>query len=94
MVVALQDKEYTEVKRRLEGKDGEVIFRASPQDDFEYAMVTIATDGRPTAFFYYYLDASKKPALKRLPGKVSMTFMNGKREAFVFTGADSAGWLN
>jgi hypothetical protein len=93
MVVALQDKEFTEVKRRLEGKDGDVIFRTSRHDGFEYAMVTIATSGKPAMFFYYYIDASRKPALKRLPGKVSMTFMNSKREAFVFAGVDSKGWL-
>ncbi|HEY3274897.1 MAG TPA: YkgJ family cysteine cluster protein [Methanocella sp.] len=94
MVVALPDKEFTEVKRRLEGRSGDVVFRTSPQGDFEYAMVTIMTDGKPTAFFYYYIDVSKKPALKRTPGQVSITFMNGKKEVFVFTGADSAGWLN
>jgi Fe-S-cluster containining protein len=94
VVVALQDKEYNEVKRRLEGKDGDVVFRTSSQDGFEYALVTIATEGRPAAFFYYYLEAGKKPGLKHTPGKVSITFMNSRREAFVFTGADRAGWLS
>jgi hypothetical protein len=94
MVVALQDKDFTEVKRRLEGKDGDVVFRASAHGGFEYATVTITTDGRPTAFFYYYIDAAKKPVLKRVPGKVSITFMSSRKEDFVFTGADSAGWLS
>ena len=94
IVVALQDKEFKEVKRRLEGKDGAVVFRPSPQDGFEYAMVTISFDGKPAAFFYYYLDAGRKPALQHLQGKVSITFMNSRKEAFVFTGADEAGWLS
>jgi Fe-S-cluster containining protein len=94
MVVALQDKDFTDVKRRLEGKDAEVVFHPSLQGGFEYATVTIMTDGKPTAFFYYYIDAGKKPALKRLPDKVSITFMSSRREAFILTGADSAGWLS
>jgi hypothetical protein len=94
MVVALQDGEFKQVRTCLEGKDGEVIFRSSPQDGFEYATVTIATDGRPAAFFYYYLDTARKPALNRIPGKVSITFMNSRKEAFAFAGTDTAGWLD
>jgi hypothetical protein len=70
-----------------------VVFHQSLHDGFEYATVTITANGSPTAFFYYYLDAGKKPALKRLPGKMSITFMNSRKEAFVFSGADGAGWL-
>jgi Fe-S-cluster containining protein len=94
MVVALQDKEFKQARTHLEGKDGEVEFRSSPQDGFEYALVTITTDGKPTAFFYYYLDTARKPELNRVPGKVSITFMNSRKETFVFTGADTAGWLS
>jgi hypothetical protein len=51
-------------------------------------------EGRPTAFFYYYLDIARKPELNRRPGKVSITFMNSRKEAFVFTGDDLSGWLS
>jgi Fe-S-cluster containining protein len=94
VVVALQDKEFKELKSRIEGRDGEVIFHPSLRDGFEYATVTLATNGSPTAFFYYYLDAGKKPALKRAAGKISITFMNSRKEVFVFSGADRAGWLS
>jgi Fe-S-cluster containining protein len=94
VVVAMQDKEFKELKSRIEGEDGEVIFHPSLHDGFEYSTVTIATNGNPVSFFYYYLDAGKKPALKRLTGKVAITFMNSRKEAFVFSGADRAGWLS
>jgi hypothetical protein len=71
-----------------------VIFRSSLYSGFEYSTVTITVDGRPAAFFYYYLDVSRKPAIKHLPGKVSISFMNGRKELFSLAGNDLSGWLS
>jgi hypothetical protein len=94
MIAALLDEDFKEVRRRLEGKEGEVIVNASVRSGFEYSTVTITTGGRPVAFFYYYLDAARKPAIKHLPDKISITFTNSKKETFVFTGNDRSGWLS
>jgi hypothetical protein len=93
MVAALLDEDYKEARRRLEGKQGDVIVSGSVSSGFEYSTVTITIGDRPAAFFYYYLDAARKQAIKHLPDKVSITFTNSKKETFVFTGNDRSGWL-
>ena len=93
MVVALQDREFKETRKRLEGKDGGVTVNASVRSGIEYSAVTVTIGGSPAVFFYYYVDAGRKPSIRHQPGKVSVTFMNSRKEAFVFTGDDIFGWL-
>jgi len=93
MIVALQDREFKEARKRLEGKEGSVIVNASVRSGIEYSAITVTIGGSPAVFFYYYLDEARKPSIRRQPGRVSVTFMNSRKEAFVFTGDDISGWL-
>ncbi|OPY25280.1 MAG: Flagellin N-methylase [Methanocella sp. PtaU1.Bin125] len=93
IIIVLQDGDYKVAKRRLEGKECGIDVNASVRSGIEYAAVTVTIDGRPAIFFYYYLDAARKSAIRHPPGKVSITLMNSKKDAFAFTGDDAAGWL-
>ncbi|MGA9141542.1 MAG: YkgJ family cysteine cluster protein [Methanocella sp.] len=93
MIVALQDKDYKEIRKRIDGRECGVSVNASVRSGIEYSAVTITTGGSPATFFYYYLDAGRKPSIRHQPGKVSVTFMNSRKEAFAFTGDDLSGWL-
>jgi Fe-S-cluster containining protein len=94
MIVALQDREFKETRKRLEGREGGVIVNASVRSGIEYSAVRIMIGGSPAIFFYYYLDAGRKHSIRHQPGKVSVTFMNSRKEAFAFTGDDLSGWLS
>ncbi len=94
MIVAMQDMDFKEARKRLEGREGGVIVNASVRSGIEYSAVTVTIGGSPVVFFYYYVDAGRKPSIRHQPGKVSVTFMNSRKEAFAFTGDDLSGWLS
>ena len=93
MIVALQDKDFKEIRKRIEGRECGVSVNASVRSGIEYSAVTITTGGSPATFFYYYVDAGRKPSIMHQPEKVSVTFINSRKEAFAFTGDDLSGWL-
>jgi uncharacterized protein len=94
IIVALQDREFKETRKRLEGKEGDIKVNASVCSGIEYSAITVTIGGSPVVFFYYYLDAGRKPSIRHQPGKVTVTFMNSRKEVFAFTGDDLSGWLS
>jgi Fe-S-cluster containining protein len=93
-VAALRDNDFKALRARIEGKGGDVAMKSSMRSGFEYSAVTISIDGKPMAFFYYYIDPARKPSIRHQPGQVPFTFTNSRKESFTFAGKDASGWLN
>jgi len=91
--VVLQDGDFKKAAALLRGREGDVTVRAVEHSGIEYAIVTVTPGGSPPLIFYYYVDRKAKPSLAHEPGKVTFTFMNGRRDSLTFSGADRSGWL-